>query len=175
MRLKYYMRGLGIGILFSVIVSGLTGANNKATMSDAEIIHAAKALGMVEAQSQVDLTDLSPTVKPTVEPTVEPTQEPTPTLEPTATPTPLPTPEPTETPVVEESGNKQTITLNIVKGMYSHEVAEEAYRIGLVESVEEFDQYLINNGYASRIHINSYEFELGATEWEIAEKITTPR
>jgi hypothetical protein len=191
MRLKYYLRGLGIGILFSVVVIGLTGANDKPSMTDSEIIHAAKALGMVEAQSQVDLNGLSPTptlspddnqnstteptTDPTIEPTTEPTVEPTaePTLEPTATTTP--TPEPTTAPVEENSGEKKTVTLTIVKGMYSNAVAKEAFRIGLVESAEEFDKYLIENGYASKIHINTYEFEVGATAWEIAQRITTPQ
>ncbi len=198
MRLKYYLRGLGTGILFCYLVISLTGANDKPRMSDTEIIHAAKALGMVEAQSQVDLTGLSPTprispdqnqnptteptIEPTVEPTAEPIAEPTaePTTEPTAeatlSPTPIPEPtpttEPTKAPEIKDA-EKKTVTLTIVKGMYSRAVAEEAYRIGLVDSVEEFDKYLIDHGFASKIRINTYEFEIGATAWEIANKITT--
>jgi hypothetical protein len=200
MRLKYYMRGLGIGILFSLVVMVLTGANETSTMSDAEIIHAAKELGMVEGNSRLNLSGLSPTpvltvtVQPTKEvtvtpePTLEPNPEPTVNLEPTKTPEitkkPTATPIPTIAPVIEPTkppeptispdtgNNEETITLNIVKGMYSHAVAEEAYRIGLVEDITEFDKYLMNNGYASNICINSYEFKKGASMWDIAEKIT---
>ena len=209
MKLKYYMRGLGTGILFAIIVMSLTGANGKETMSDSEIIHAAKKLGMVEADSNIKITGLNPTPtpeastqepedsstitpitepteipesivteEPTKEPTLAPTQEPTqePTIAPTATPTPEPTPtqEPTKEP--EEVEGKEpigdTITLTIVKGMYSHHVAEEADRIGLVEDAKEFDRYLIDHGYASSIRIGDYVFEQGVTFAEIAEIIT---
>lgn len=67
MKLKYYMRGLGTGILFSVVVMSLTGANGKDTMSDSEIIHAAKKLGMVESQSNVNITGLKATQTPTLD------------------------------------------------------------------------------------------------------------
>ena len=213
MKLKYYMRGLGTGILFAIIVMSLTGANGKETMSDSEIIHAAKKLGMVEADSNVKITGLNPTPTPeastqepedsstitpitepteipesivTEEPTQEPTEEPTqepiqePTLAPTATPTPTPDPTPTPSPEPtkapeEVQGNEsigETITLTIVKGMYSHHVADEAKRIGLVEDAKEFDRYLIDNGYASSIRIGDYVFEQGVTFAEIAEIIT---
>lgn len=204
MKLKYYMRGLGTGILFAVVVMGLTGANEKAKMSNAEIIHAAKALGMVEGESGKNLSGLSPTLAPTVNPTKavnpdatitpaleetkdpssiitpEPINTPTPTVTPTVAPTPEPTIAPTPTakpattvaPKPTNTTKKETIILNIKKGMYSHAVAQEAYRVGLIDNVEAFDKYLMDHGYASNIRINTYEFEKGASMWEIAEKIT---
>jgi hypothetical protein len=49
MKLKYYLRGMGIGIILTAIVMGFALGGRKATLSDAEIIQRAKALGMVEA------------------------------------------------------------------------------------------------------------------------------
>ena len=56
MKLKYYLRGMGIGIILTAIVMGFALGGRKATMSDAEVIQRAKTLGMIEADSGV-LTD----------------------------------------------------------------------------------------------------------------------
>lgn len=45
MKLKYYMRGIGVGMVFSAI---LFSVNDKAEMTDEQIIEEAKKLGMVE-------------------------------------------------------------------------------------------------------------------------------
>lgn len=50
MRLKYYLRGLGLGIIFAVIIMMIGFHGNKQSMSDTEIIEKAKTLGMVEAK-----------------------------------------------------------------------------------------------------------------------------
>lgn len=47
MRLKYYLRGLGIGIMVTTVVLAISFAKHGNTMSDAEIIARAKELGMV--------------------------------------------------------------------------------------------------------------------------------
>ena len=168
MRLKYYIRGLGTGILFCVIVMSLTGAYDKPTMSDTEIMNAAKSLGMVNEESKVNLSVLSPT--PTQTPTPDPTIEPTPTQTPTPVPTKVP---PTQKePEDSEGSEKKTVTLVIVKGMVSNTVAKEAYRLGLIDDIAEFDKYMSSNGYASKIRIGTYEIQVGATFWEIAAIIT---
>ena len=59
MKLKYYLRGMGIGIILTAIVMGFALGGRKATISDAEIIERAKALGMVDASGV-----LSQTVEP---------------------------------------------------------------------------------------------------------------
>ena len=51
MRLKYYLRGLGLGIIFAVIIMMIGFHDNKQSMSDTEIIEKAKTLGMVEAKN----------------------------------------------------------------------------------------------------------------------------
>lgn len=50
MRIKYYLRGIGCGIIFSVIIMSISlGNKGNKEISDAEIIQRAKQLGMVDA------------------------------------------------------------------------------------------------------------------------------
>lgn len=58
-KLRYYLRGLGVGILVTVLILGVTGNKEKETLSDEEIRARAAELGMVESGSRV-LTDLQP-------------------------------------------------------------------------------------------------------------------
>jgi len=55
MKLKYYMRGLGIGILVTSAIAGLLGGSNELT--DAQIKARAASLGMVEKASPSQLAD----------------------------------------------------------------------------------------------------------------------
>lgn len=48
MRLKYYMRGLGIGIVVTAVIMGVSSNGKKEGLTDAQIIARAKALGMVD-------------------------------------------------------------------------------------------------------------------------------
>ncbi len=133
MKLKYYMRGIGIGILVTALILSISYLNHK-KMSDDEVKARARELGMVESSSlleaagkdadstgegktevidsdsgSVEVTEVkdTPTPEPTKEttPTPEPTEKATPTPEPTkeATPTPTATP----TPEVKETETKE--------------------------------------------------------------------
>ncbi len=48
MKLKYYLRGMGIGVILTAIIMGFALGGRKTTISDAEVIERAKKLGMVE-------------------------------------------------------------------------------------------------------------------------------
>lgn len=112
MRLRYYLRGLGIGIIVTAVIMGVSsGKNHK--MSDEEIKKRAAELGMIENTVLAPPTGtVTPTVTPTaavtpiaapteaVTPTTTPIAEPTGTVTPTVTPTTAPagTVTPTVTP-----------------------------------------------------------------------------
>ena len=53
MKLKYYLRGMGIGIILTAIVMGFALGGRKTAISDAEVIERAKALGMIDPNSGV--------------------------------------------------------------------------------------------------------------------------
>ena len=48
MKLKYYLRGIGIGVILTAIIMGFALGGRKATISDAQVIERAKELGMTE-------------------------------------------------------------------------------------------------------------------------------
>jgi len=105
MKLKYYLRGIGVGILFSTIILSVSFHSTKnKQLSDAEIIQKAEELGMVN-KDDVEMGDLvAPSVTPAPDSTSNSTtelaqsQEEVTTEEQTAASTPEPTKKPTVTP-----------------------------------------------------------------------------
>lgn len=178
MKLKYYMRGLGIGIILTTIILSI---NNKTKdITDQEIINRAKKLGMVEAKTQDNkIEDMLDHIKnTTITPTTNPDQtkisiSPNPTSSPTPTPetkmaTVSPKPKKTVTPTKKAELN---ITISIIKGMSSDHVSKLLYEKGLVKDAEEFNQYLIKQGNASRIRVGEYTITKGTTYKEIMNQI----
>lgn len=192
MKLRYYLRGLGIGIIVTALTMGIASGGGR-PLTDAEIRAAAYELGMVDSGS-LKLTDIQPTPAPaesgetgsdgedigesgeTQENSVadggtaagEETPEPTPTPEETPEPISESTPEPEQS-SSEESG---TVTVTIKSGSGSRTVCNQLKEAGLIEDAGAFDQYLMDNGYSRRICVGTYEIELGA-DWEkIAKTIS---
>lgn len=200
MKLKYYLRGLGIGIIVTAILMG-SAAKDKEELTDAEIKARAAELGMVEQKVLSDIegttapknteapsltmepentTSLKPTPEPTEGPTAEPTEQPTePTAEPTAEPTEQPMPEPTAEPTAEPTEqpqdttqtNAETMTVIIRSGETSWSISQTLFDLGMVESASDFDRYLCQNGYDKTIRIGTFEIPKGATYSEIAQII----
>ena len=113
MKLKYYLRGIGIGMLVTALILSISYLNHN-KMSDEEVKKRAKELGMTESTSlieasevlstdscEVTVTTKTPTPEPTEVPTPEPTETPTPEPTDEVTPTPEPTTEPTPEPTAE--------------------------------------------------------------------------
>lgn len=187
MKLKYYMRGLGIGIILTTLI--LIIANPKEKLSDSEIKERAKALGMVEAEDQDDISlsevleNSKLTITPQVTPTLAPTPEPTKAPEPTQTPIPTPTitPKPTEAPVVEVPDNEsrdgenkgELVTFSVDPGMSSGKVAAMLVEKGLIKDAEDFNQFIVKEGKASVIRVGTYTLPKGASYKDIVTKITT--
>lgn len=76
MNLKYYVRGIGVGILFSAVVMSVAfHGSSKNGLTEEQIIAKAKELGMVESSSVNSLDDLLTTPTPTEIPQVNGTEE----------------------------------------------------------------------------------------------------
>ena len=175
MKLKYYMRGLGLGILITTLI--LSVGNSKQKLSDKEIMQRASELGMVMKEEEnaaleqvIKDSALSPTAEPTaaLSPTVEPTTAPTPTTAPSSTPAPTKRPEPTKS---SEDGDK--ITFVIKSGMSSGQVAEVLVNAGLINDADEFNQNIVKSGKASIIRVGTYSISENATYDEIITAITS--
>ena len=175
MKLKYYLRGLGIGILVTTVILSLAGVGRK-NMTDEEVVKRAKELGMVESTLLSDLPDQTKTdeVRPT-EPEISLQPETSEPEESASTPeTPV---APEETPVSPEDGNPdipagETVTLVIGRGESSTTVSKNLKKAGIVEDAAAFDRFLCNNGYDKKIITGTYEIPYGASEEEIAKIIT---
>lgn len=189
MKLKYYLRGLGIGILVTTVILSLAGVGRK-NMTDEEVVKRAKELGMVESTLLSDLPDQTKTdeVRPTepeisLQPETSEPEESASTPETPVAPEETPmapeeTPEaPEETPVSPEDGNPdipagETVTLVIGRGESSTTVSKNLKKAGIVEDAAAFDRFLCNNGYDKKIITGTYEIPYGASEEEIAKIIT---
>lgn len=159
MKLKYYLRGLGIGIVVTAVI--LTIANHLGNkMSDEDIIKRAAKLGMVMKEDE----SLFPPTEPETT-----TPEPT-TPEPT---TPVPTEPETTTPVPAEPQTSgiviHTATITVTSGMYSEAVSQKLEEAGIVKNWREFNEYLTSNGYAERLQTGTHSFNSEMNFKEIAE------
>ena len=187
MKLKYYLRGLGIGILVTAVIMGVTQGSRKETLSDREIRERAAALGMVEpGNSLADLeaaetpaateipeaieTPVATEIPEAIE-TPAATETPEAAETPAATEAPAATPEvtarPTQKPAEEEEGS--SYTFEIQAGDSSYQVAYRLQQAGLVADARDFDNYLCSKGYDRKLKTGSYEILETATEEEISE------
>lgn len=199
MKLKYYMRGLGIGIILTTLI--LTLGNR--SISDEEVVKRATALGMAFNDEEDDKLNemlgneevtvtpaptkslepsitpeptavLQPTVTPEPTPTPQPTVTPEPTVapKPTATPEPTGKPKPTNKPDHEQVQDKK-ISFVIQRGMGSAEVADVLLKAGLIQDIDDFNRYIIKAGKASNINVGEFKINRDASYDEIIKLITS--
>ena len=197
MGLKYYLRGLGVGIVVTALIMGIAaGVNSKEKLSDSEIRERAKELGMVEEStvladtlaqgngnspqeeampSQTPEATAEPTQEPAPEATEEPASSPeaaaeTPEQEPADTSEKAPTQAPEETPGTQEAssaGQSESVRIEVVSGDSSVTVCKKLAQAGLVESASEYDSYLCGNGYDKSIRAGVFEIPVDAGEKEM--------
>ena len=187
MKAKYYLRGLGIGVIVAVVIMGVTQDGRKETLSDREIMERAAELGMVEAggsladmaeaatqeeKEEEALTAQMPGNEVEGKPSEESTEAPT--EKPTETPTETPTEKPTETPkaTAEETSSKAssgTVLIEVKSGEGSYTICQKLVEKGLITSATEFDNYLYTGGYDRKLRAGSFEIPEGAQPEEIAK------
>ncbi len=174
MKRKYYLRGIGVGILFTAAIWFTTLlASGGTKMTDEEVIARAQELGMVKQESVLEQlekpsdteADSSDTEQQTATDSTEPTSE---RQTETATETGTAAAETTE------AATETIVTFTIVSGMNSWNVATLLQDQGVVNA-SEFDQYLEQNGYSSRIVTGEYSVAVGTDYETIARMITGNR
>lgn len=195
MKLKYYLRGLGIGMLVAALVLILSG-NTGGGMSDEAVKRRAAELGMVEkdktvlgdiggeaADGEMKETETSMEL-PENEPSVELTEQDGKAVQEEDAEEQALAQEIEQRAeevvdraeeAAENSPSGRTVTLEVRTGDSSISVARRAQEAGLVQSAADFDVFLCQNGFDKRISIGSYEITVGASEKEIAEIITKSR
>ena len=228
MNLKYYLRGLGVGIVVTSLILGIGLGSRKETLSNEEIKERARALGMVEepvtvaeaaaqqeeeAQEKVTadpvpeenaegdaetIVSAEPEVssEPAVsvsaapetseEPKVSAASEPETSEEPkvsaasepaaSAAPEAGATPEAGVKPVADEaeedSGTaptKEIVDITINPGEGSYVISQKLEQSGLVDDAAEYDAYLCDNGYHTKLRAGVHKIPMGSTREEIAK------
>lgn len=186
MKLKYYLRGLGTGILFASIV--LTIAYSYRT-TDSKIKEQAKDLGMVypneiESGDETDESDGMETLESntqekqtseeqTSEKQTSETQSSSEENTDDRTETTTTEPQTDETETTTSSDDNVSCTVTVTSRTTSYDVARQLESGGIIEDADDFDDYLCDNGYAYRIQNGKYTITKGMNYKEMAEIITT--
>ena len=194
MNLKYYLRGLGVGIVVTSLILGIGLGSRKETLSNEEIKERARALGMVEepvtvaeaaAQQEAEATD-DPQLKDDADPELkddtadkadaepEVSSETTPGAEPTASAAPEASALP-EASAVPEAGSetaaetKEIVDITINPGEGSYTISSKLEQSGLIDDAAEYDAYLCDNGYDTKLRAGVHKIPMGSTREEIAK------
>lgn len=188
MKLKYYLRGLGIGIIVTTIILTVNFSKDSKKMSDSEIMERASELGMVmaeqdtqsEAEEEMNAEELlaSVTSENTEQQAVTPETEMVPETEAVSETEAVPetetvpetqmeeTPAETETTPETQTG---VYRLTIKKGDVCRTVCENLAVNGVVDDAEALRKYLFEIGYASSISTGEYDVPYGLSMEEIAK------
>ena len=68
----------------------------------------------------------------------------------------------------------EKVSITIERGATSYTVCQKLQELGIVKDAAEYDNYLIENGYASRIRVGTHELTKGMDYHAIAEAISDP-
>jgi hypothetical protein len=189
--MRYYLRGLGVGILIAALMLILSHHFSSTEMTDLQIRERALQLGMVDPEnmSLTQAVDAQESTGPVIDDTAEAADSPVidDTAETVDSPEtdepadvveePEPEPEPDTQPEEEpdDTPKEGTVTIVIKSGMGSESVARAVKDAGLVESADEFDTYLEKHGYSRKLRVGTYEVPYGATMEEMAILFTTSK
>ena len=172
-KLKYYLRGLGTGIVITTLVLAISFNVRSCTSQDNKEENTKIEDTTTEDTTTEDITTEDTTTedttkekttkeKVTKETTTEKiTKEDKPTEE-----------ETTEVDTTKEVTTKGIVTLTVTNGMASDTVAALLENAGAIDSAIEFNKYLYQMGYERIIRVGTYEIEVGASYEEIARLIT---
>ena len=227
MNLKYYLRGLGVGIVVTSLILGIGLGSRKETLSNEEIKERARELGMVEesitvaeaaAQKEEEAQEAEVTVTPVPEenaegdaetivsaepevssepavsaapetsdePKVSAASEPAASEEPNASaasePAASTAPEagaaseagvkPVADEAEEDNGTapeKEIVDITINPGEGSYVISQKLEQSGLIDDAAEYDAYLCDNGYHTKLRAGVHKIPMGSTREEIAK------
>lgn len=184
MKKKYFVRGLGIGIIFGALIM-LTAylTSGKGSLSDEEVIKRAQELGMVkkseyvldsEVTSEETTTEAVTTETPaTTEKATEAATTEAATTEAVTTEAATTEKATTEAATTEQTDTKTKATITVSGGMSSETISALLENAGLVDSASKFNSFLVQNGYDKKLETGSFDISGGMTYEEIAKILTT--
>ena len=179
MKRKYYMRGLGLGILVTAILCAVALPKKTEPMTDEEIIARAEELGYVKDEAGVTADDIDKIKEnekisgtPGATKTPDPAEDTKATGEPEGTPGPTQSPVPTKVPDSGETPSNVSYTISVERGATARRVAERLEEVGALADADAFVKYLQSRNLTDFINIGTFTIPQGASEAEIARILT---
>ena len=170
MKLKYYLRGLGIGIIVTTIILVSCFSMQKPKMTDAQIIEKASQLGMIMPEQDSVVAAETETTEPeetqqkneqqvAAEEAQQETEQQTEVPKEQATEeTQQDAPsEDTENAESEEPAQQEPFTLVVNRGDVCRTMCENLAANGVIDDSEGLRKYLSEVGYASFISAGTYQ------------------
>lgn len=178
MKLKYYLRGLGIGIIITTLILMIAYSGQKTELTDAEIIDRAKSLGMVMKEDPLFSNSESHKDSEVAVDAEEPTEQDTEKETEVGTQIVLETETESETeiesetivvPETETVPSGDTYRLVIPSGSFPRLICNELQDNGVIEDAAALRKYLVDMGFATSIRVGEYEIPYGASNDEVYE------
>ena len=162
MKLKYYLRGLGIGIIVTTIILVSCFSMQKPKMTDAQIIEKASQLGMIMPEQDSAVDTETETTEP--EETQQKNEQQVATEE-----IQQETEQQTEVPKEQETeeAQQESFTLVVNRGDVCRTMCENLAANGVIDDSEGLRKYLSEVGYASFISAGTYQIPYHASYEEI--------
>lgn len=167
MRLKYYLRGLGLGIIFTCLMFMLF-SNKKADNTDQMDVNQQLETTTETLSSQTSGDDKNDTANDEAVSGGADVQN--------NTDADAQNPADNQTDDSDITGETGTddvqdeyVTLVIEKGDIARDVAESLYKDGIIDDVESFRKYLGETGVSRTLHAGEYNIKVGSTYEEIVE------
>lgn len=191
-KIKYYLRGLGTGIIITTLVLSIAFATRgKSGSNSSDELLKNEGTGKVTSESSTEesskekkttkkenskkeTTKKETTKKETTkkETTEKTTKKETTTGEVTTeevTTEEAATQEPT---TKKSQASGETVEISIYSGMTSEELCENLKQAGIIEDANDFNWYLNDNGYIRRIQVGTFTINKGDDYYAIAQKIS---
>lgn len=176
MKLKYYLRGMGIGIIVTTIILAVSFSHRKVEISDEEVMARAAVLGMVmqkeDAETDVNTdidTDTDVDAGGDVSTESNMNTEANKDTESALQDDVAETDEPEADTQISEAND--TYRLVIQKGDVCRVVCESLAENGVIDDAEALREYLFKLGYANSISTGAYDIPYGLTMEEVAQII----
>ncbi len=173
MKIKYYLRGLGTGILITTLIL-FVAYSYRDTKEKNEEKTTTESTTPQETSSKDETSEVETSETKTSETETSETEtSETETSETETSETEMSEPvteETTTAPIIDNTVT--TVTFTIPGGYTAYAVAELLQSLGVIENAAEFDAYLVDNGYSYYIAAGEHTVTVGDSYEELAKAIT---
>lgn len=172
MKTKYLIRGIGIGIIYGVLMCmiGFYISGKKNPFVSVAIATTEAVTEEVTEASTDEITEAPTTEEVTTEATTEEVTTEAPTTEEVTTEEAT-----TEAPTTEEATTEEekVKSITVSGGMGSETISSMLAEQGLVEDANSYNEWLISKGYDKKLRVGTFEIPAGSSKEEIAKILTT--